>query len=24
MLPAMKSWFFPLDRTADVFPWDSI
>lgn len=24
MLPALKSWFFPLDRTADVFPWDSI
>jgi NAD(P)-dependent dehydrogenase (short-subunit alcohol dehydrogenase family) len=24
MLPAMKSGFFPLDRTADVFPWDSI
>jgi NAD(P)-dependent dehydrogenase (short-subunit alcohol dehydrogenase family) len=24
MLPAVKSWFFPLDRTADVFPWDSI
>ncbi|HEY7743083.1 MAG TPA: SDR family NAD(P)-dependent oxidoreductase [Burkholderiales bacterium] len=24
MLPAMRSWFFPLDRTADVFPWDSI
>jgi NAD(P)-dependent dehydrogenase (short-subunit alcohol dehydrogenase family) len=24
MLPAMKSWFFPLDRTADVFPWDSV
>lgn len=24
MLPAMKSWFFPLDKTADVFPWDSI
>ena len=23
-LPAVKSWFFPLDRTADVFPWDSI
>ena len=24
MLPALKSGFFPLDRTADVFPWDSI
>jgi NAD(P)-dependent dehydrogenase (short-subunit alcohol dehydrogenase family) len=24
MLPALRSWFFPLDRTADVFPWDSI
>ena len=24
MLPALKSEFFPLDRTADVFPWDSI
>jgi NAD(P)-dependent dehydrogenase (short-subunit alcohol dehydrogenase family) len=24
MLPALKSWFFPLDRTADVFSWDSI
>ncbi|MBI3068615.1 MAG: SDR family oxidoreductase [Betaproteobacteria bacterium] len=24
MLPALKSWFFPLERTADVFPWDSI
>ena len=24
MLPALKSSFFPLDRTADVFPWDSI
>ncbi len=24
MLPALKSWFFPLDRTADVFTWDSI
>jgi len=24
MLPALKSWFFPLDKTADVFPWDSI
>jgi NAD(P)-dependent dehydrogenase (short-subunit alcohol dehydrogenase family) len=24
MLPAMKSGFLPLDRTADVFPWDSI
>jgi NAD(P)-dependent dehydrogenase (short-subunit alcohol dehydrogenase family) len=24
LLPALKSWFFPLDRTADVFPWDSI
>ena len=22
--PAVKSWFFPLERTADVFPWDSI
>jgi NAD(P)-dependent dehydrogenase (short-subunit alcohol dehydrogenase family) len=24
MLPALKSWFFPLDKTADVFSWDSI
>jgi NAD(P)-dependent dehydrogenase (short-subunit alcohol dehydrogenase family) len=24
MLPALKSGFYPLDRTADVFPWDSI
>lgn len=24
MLPAFKPWFFPLDRTADVFSWDSI
>jgi NAD(P)-dependent dehydrogenase (short-subunit alcohol dehydrogenase family) len=24
MLPALKSWFFPLDRTADVFSWDTI
>jgi NAD(P)-dependent dehydrogenase (short-subunit alcohol dehydrogenase family) len=24
MLPALKSGFFPLDRTADVFSWDSI
>jgi len=24
MLPALKSCFFPLDRTADVFSWDSI
>ena len=24
MLPALESWFFPLDKTADVFPWDSI
>jgi NAD(P)-dependent dehydrogenase (short-subunit alcohol dehydrogenase family) len=24
MLPALKSWFFPLERTADVFSWDSI
>ncbi len=25
MLPAFKSWFLPsLERTADVFPWDSI
>jgi NAD(P)-dependent dehydrogenase (short-subunit alcohol dehydrogenase family) len=24
MLPALKSGFFGLDRTADVFPWDSI
>jgi len=25
MYPALKSWFFPPgDRTADVFPWDSI
>jgi NAD(P)-dependent dehydrogenase (short-subunit alcohol dehydrogenase family) len=24
MLPALKSSFFPLDRTADVFSWDSI
>ena len=24
LLPAVKSWFFPLDRTADVFSWDSI
>ena len=24
MLPALKSWFFPLDKTGDVFPWDSI
>jgi NAD(P)-dependent dehydrogenase (short-subunit alcohol dehydrogenase family) len=24
MLPALKTSFFPLDRTADVFSWDSI
>lgn len=24
MLPAFKSWFYPLERTADVFSWDSI
>jgi hypothetical protein len=25
MLPALKSWFYPpTERTADVFPWDSI
>jgi NAD(P)-dependent dehydrogenase (short-subunit alcohol dehydrogenase family) len=24
MLPALKSAFFPLDRTTDVFSWDSI
>lgn len=24
LLPALKSWFYPLDRTADVFSWDSI
>jgi len=24
MLPALRSWFFPLDRSADVSPWDSI
>jgi NAD(P)-dependent dehydrogenase (short-subunit alcohol dehydrogenase family) len=24
LYPALKSWFFPLERTADVFPWDSI
>ena len=24
MLPALKSDFYPLDRTADVFSWDSI
>lgn len=24
MLPALRSGFFPLDRTADVFSWDSI
>jgi hypothetical protein len=24
MLPAMKTDFYPLDRTADVFSWDSI
>ncbi|MBM3356805.1 MAG: SDR family NAD(P)-dependent oxidoreductase [Betaproteobacteria bacterium] len=24
MLPAVKSWFVPLQRTADVFSWDSI
>jgi NAD(P)-dependent dehydrogenase (short-subunit alcohol dehydrogenase family) len=24
MLPALKSGFFPLDRTTDVFSWDSI
>ncbi|HSQ02744.1 MAG TPA: SDR family NAD(P)-dependent oxidoreductase [Burkholderiales bacterium] len=24
LLPAVKSWFYPLDRTADVFSWDSI
>lgn len=25
MYPALKSWFFsPTERTADVFPWDSI
>jgi NAD(P)-dependent dehydrogenase (short-subunit alcohol dehydrogenase family) len=24
MLPALRSWFCPLERTTDVFPWDSI
>jgi len=24
MLPALKSWFTPLQKTADVFSWDSI
>jgi NAD(P)-dependent dehydrogenase (short-subunit alcohol dehydrogenase family) len=24
MLPAFKTWFFPLEKTADVFSWDSI
>ena len=24
LYPAMKSWFYPLERTADVFSWDSI
>ncbi len=24
MLPALKSWFVPLQKTADVFSWDSI
>ncbi|MBI2295406.1 MAG: SDR family NAD(P)-dependent oxidoreductase [Betaproteobacteria bacterium] len=24
MLPAFKTWFCPLERTADVFSWDSI
>jgi hypothetical protein len=24
LLPALKSGFYPLDRTADVFSWDSI
>src|SRR5512134_2422477 len=24
LLPALRSWFFPLERTADVFSWDSI
>jgi len=24
MYPALKSSFFGLERTADVFPWDSI
>ena len=25
MLPAMKTWFYPyMERTADVFSWDSI
>jgi NAD(P)-dependent dehydrogenase (short-subunit alcohol dehydrogenase family) len=24
LLPALKSWFVPLQRTADVFSWDSI
>ena len=24
LIPALKSWFYPLDRTADVFSWDSI
>ncbi len=24
MLPAVKSWFTPLQKTADVFSWDSI
>jgi NAD(P)-dependent dehydrogenase (short-subunit alcohol dehydrogenase family) len=24
LLPAVKSWFVPLQRTADVFSWDSI
>jgi hypothetical protein len=24
MLPAFRTWFVPLQRTVDVFPWDSI
>jgi NAD(P)-dependent dehydrogenase (short-subunit alcohol dehydrogenase family) len=24
MLPALRSWFVPLEKTADVFSWDSI
>jgi len=24
LYPALKTWFFPLERTADVFSWDPI
>jgi short-subunit dehydrogenase len=24
LVPAIKSWFVPMERTADVFSWDSI